>query len=436
MGKAVPAPSSPARVRIARHGPGAPRPPGALRARVCSGSPPLGASSVGAESATGGRPAQPPCCPRPLAPASPPLPSRATLKRDKLLDFHCPRPIPLSPAAAEPRRPNLSPGSTTPARLRVGKVGPKLARPPDRPGGFSPPSGAVLSGLRRGVDAAPAPTSSPVLALEGELWAHADPACPRGLGQATPGPGPPSFREAAGTGQSAPWMRSRCDAPARPAPPPARPSCLPIWEVLWVFFSSSNSGEATISAPQLGPPPCSGSAAAEVSETEPGLGAGREEGQGHGHSHVGESNQRESLMGQTTVCPALLPLLFLPSLCLAPSSLASSGDSVPLLVLVSPSPLPPSLNFTVWLPSLLPFPFSSFFWRLPPGRRGGGKLESYLQCYGWEPMATGDWQGFVIGRAVKGWKGAERMEVTPGKLRAKGSRKPCSRGVDGGKEGK
>lgn len=124
-GEGRPAPSSPARVRIARHGPGAPRPPGALRARVRAQEPALGASSVGAESRHWGRPAQPPCCPRPLAPASPPLPSRATLKRDKLLDFHCPRPIPLSPAAAEPRTPESQPREHhSPARLRVGKVGP------------------------------------------------------------------------------------------------------------------------------------------------------------------------------------------------------------------------------------------------------------------------------------------------------------------------
>lgn len=30
-------------------------------------------------------------------------------------------------------------------------------------------------------------------------------------------------------------------------------------------------------------------------------------------------------------------------------------------------------------------------------------------------MATGGWQGLVIGRQVKGWEGAERTEVAPGK---------------------
>lgn len=82
--------------------------------------------------------------------------------------------------------------------------------------------------------------------------------------------------------------------------------------------------------------------------------------------------------------------------------------------LSSLTPAGSGLPFSPPLPILL-----SFFLEAAPGRRGGGKLESYLLCYGWEPMATGGWQGFVIGRAVKGWKGAERMEVTPGKLEGK-----------------
>lgn len=105
------------------------------------------------------------------------------------------------------------------------------------------------------------------------------------------------------------------------------------------------------------------------------------------------------------LCPPSGTLVSLPPSCL--SSLTPTGSGSPF------SP-PPS--------------HSPLFLEAAPGRRGGGKLEPISSCYGWEPTATGDWQGFVIGRAVKGWKGAERMEVTPGKLRAKGSRKPCSRG--------
>lgn len=44
-------------------------------------------------------------------------------------------------------------------------------------------------------------------------------------------------------------------------------------------------------------------------------------------------------------------------------------------------------------------------------------------------MATGGWQGLVIGRQVKGWEGAERMEVAAGKQeRQEGPRKPFSSG--------
>lgn len=44
-------------------------------------------------------------------------------------------------------------------------------------------------------------------------------------------------------------------------------------------------------------------------------------------------------------------------------------------------------------------------------------------------MATGGWQGLVIGRQVKGWEGAERMEVAAGKQeRWEGPGRPFSRG--------
>lgn len=44
-------------------------------------------------------------------------------------------------------------------------------------------------------------------------------------------------------------------------------------------------------------------------------------------------------------------------------------------------------------------------------------------------MATGGWQGLVIGRQVKGWEGAERMEVASGKWeRLEGPRMPFSSG--------
>lgn len=43
-------------------------------------------------------------------------------------------------------------------------------------------------------------------------------------------------------------------------------------------------------------------------------------------------------------------------------------------------------------------------------------------------MAPGGWQGLVIGKQVKGWERAERMEVAPGKWeRPEGSRRPFSR---------
>lgn len=55
--------------------------------------------------------------------------------------------------------------------------------------------------------------------------------------------------------------------------------------------------------------------------------------------------------------------------------------------------------------------------------RGRDQPESCLLFYGREQMATGGWQGLVIGRQVKGWEGAERTEVAPGKWE-----RPFSRG--------
>lgn len=78
-------------------------------------------------------------------------------------------------------------------------------------------------------------------------------------------------------------------------------------------------------------------------------------------------------------------------LCLAPSSLVSSGDSVPLLARWFPYLLLPLIPNSCWVwppPLLSSFPFSLSFWRLPLEGGEGASLESHLLCYGWEPMAT------------------------------------------------
>lgn len=156
-------------------------------------------------------------------------------------------------------------------------------------------------------------------------------------------------------------MRSRSDAPARPAPPPARPSCLPFGEFRGFSFSSSNLCGGHDSGAAAGGRLHGAGQPLLKSAKRAWPGAGRAEGQGHGHSHVGESTRERRLPGRdvhSLSCTAvtfisafslshsLVPCFF-GRLCppsgtfvsLSPShssSLAPTGSGLPLLSSRSP----------------------------------------------------------------------------------------------------
>lgn len=77
-----------------------------------------------------------------------------------------------------------------------------------------------------------------------------------------------------------------------------------------------------------------------------------------------------------------------------------------------------------------PLPILFFFLEAAQEWREGGKSSSSFTALLWEEqMATGGWQGLVIGRQVKDWEGAERTEVAPGKWeKLEGPRWAFSRG--------
>lgn len=148
-------------------------------------------------------------------------------------------PPPRSGAAAGPRAaPTTALGAPLSAAAPgCGGLAPELARPAQPPRRLLPALGAVLTGLarRRGRPQLPPPRLS-------RPWEGASDPCgpgvpPRPRADSSGGLANPV---ALGTARSArPWMRSRSDAPARPAPPPARPSCLPFGEFCGFSFSSS-----------------------------------------------------------------------------------------------------------------------------------------------------------------------------------------------------
>lgn len=106
---------------------------------------------------------------------------------------------------------------------------------PSRPGHLSQPRGCPEQAAEASsTDSAHA--ASPRVAGGGrELSAHAGRGDLCSRGQAARGP--PGRGDRA---ERAPWMRSRSDAPARPAaPPPAWPSCLPFGKFRGFSFSSN-----------------------------------------------------------------------------------------------------------------------------------------------------------------------------------------------------
>lgn len=119
-----------------------------------------------------------------------------------------------------------------------GRLAPELARPAQPPRRLLPALGAVPSGpaRRRALPQLPPPRL--LRAWEG-AFGPCEPRVPQR--PRAGGSGGLANPAAPGTARSArPWMRSRSDAPARPAPPPARPSCLPFGEFCGFSFSSSN----------------------------------------------------------------------------------------------------------------------------------------------------------------------------------------------------
>lgn len=174
------------------------------------------------------------------------------------------------------------------------------------------------------------------------------------------------------------------EVPQRRPGPPRSSSCPaklpPIWGVLWAFFLLLQPpGRPRLRRRSRGPPPWCGAAAAEVSETEPGLEKAAQEAKAMAiATSVSPPGKGGCGLLASTVYPALLSLLSLPSLCLSPWALSPPGGCVQpptpnhfcFSFSLSSSPAPSGSRLPLLLSSP---PFSSFLSRGYPWMEGRGQ---------------------------------------------------------------
>ena len=197
------------------------------------------------------------------------------------------------------------------------------------------------------------------------------------------------------------------EVPQRRPGPPCSSSCPaklpPIWGVLWVFFLLLQPlGRPRFRRRSRGPPPWCGSAAAEVSETEPGLELAARKAKAMAIATSVSPTRERRLTGRDRHGLSCTPVTFISAFSLSRSFVPCffrrlcppSGTLVSLTSsrLSSLTPTGSGLPFSPPLPILL-----SFFLEAAPGRRGGGKLESPLLWAGtdghWRLAGVCDWEG-------------------------------------------
>lgn len=174
------------------------------------------------------------------------------------------------------------------------------------------------------------------------------------------------------------------EVPQRRPVPPRSSSCSaklpPIWGVLWVFFLLLQpTRRPRLRRRSRRPPPWCGAAAAEVSETKPGLEQVQLEAKAMAIA-TSVSLARRGGCGAETLTAALHSCHFY--FCLLFVSLFRPfllQEAVSLSSLLFPFLLPSSSWVWVPLPSLLPILF--FFLEAAPGWRGGGKSSLSPICF-------------------------------------------------------
>ena len=206
------------------------------------------------------------------------------------------------------------------------------------------------------------------------------------------------------------------EVPQRRPGPPRSSSCPaklpPIWGVLWAFFLLLQPPRRPrLRRRSWGPPPWCGSAAAELSETEPGLEKATQEAKAMAiATSVSPPGKGGCGLLASTVCPALLSLLFLLSLCVSLGPFSSGRLCLspfppppppnPLLFPFLPLTPHPQLLLGLGSPLSPPPPHSPLFFLVAASEwRGGGKSSpSPICCFmggnRWPPVVAGagDWE--------------------------------------------